>query len=147
VYLSCSTNAPKASCAITSGDALDTYTVDFSKTLTPTATVTITTTANAAQAGLIGPSRMGVFGLAIAAIVMIFLLPQTARLPLARVGGCLVLAAVMVPSCGGGSNGGGGGGGGGGTTPGNYTITVSAYSVSNTGAAADATTNIALTVN
>jgi hypothetical protein len=59
----------------------------------------------------------------------------------------ILLALLLVPSCGGGSGGGGGGGGGGGTTPGSYTITVSAYTLSNPGGAADATTSIPLTVN
>jgi len=62
VYLSCSTNAPKASCAITSNDALDVYTVDFSKSLNPTAKVSITTTANTAQASFLGSARSGASG-------------------------------------------------------------------------------------
>jgi hypothetical protein len=42
----------------------------------------------------------------------------------------------ILPSCGGGSSSsGGGGGGGGGTTPGLYTVTVNAYTVSSTDAA------------
>jgi beta-glucanase (GH16 family) len=89
MYLSCSTTAPNASCAITSSDTLDTYTVDFSKSLTPAATVAITTASNSAQAS-----------------------PP----------------------------------GGGGTTPGNYSITVNAYTVNNTGTGPDATANIALKV-
>lgn len=147
VYLSCSTNAPKASCAITSSDALDIYTVDFSKSLTPTATVTITTTANAAQASLFGRSWTRAIGLVILTFLLVSMRPQTVRLRLGTGLGCVLLAILIIPSCGGGSSGGGGGGGGGGTTPGNYTIIVSAYTVSNTGGVADATTSIPLTVN
>jgi len=147
VYLSCSTNAPKASCAITSGDSLDIYTVNFSQSLTPTATVAITTTANAAYAGAFGQPWAGAMGPVIVAVLLISLGTPTARWRLGMGVSCLLLAVVMMPSCGGGSGGGGGGGGGGGTTPGNYTITVSAYTVSNTGGTADATTNIALTAN
>jgi hypothetical protein len=58
---------------------------------------------------------------------------------------------VSMPGCGGGSgsgNGGGGGGGSNGTPPGNYAITVNAYTVSSTDAASpSATANINLTVN
>lgn len=147
VYLSCSTNAPNASCAITSSDTLDIYTVDFSKNLTPTATVTITTAANAAQAGFFGGSRAtAVLGLVILAIILVSLSIQNTGLRFGPGLSGLLLGILLVPSCGGGS-GGGGGGGGGGTTPGNYAITVSAYTVSNTGGAADATTTIQLTVN
>ena len=146
VYLSCSTTAPRASCTITSSDSLDIYTVDFSKSLTPTATVAITTTANTEQAGLFGGSLLRAIGLLL--LVFLLLLPrtQTTRLWMGTGLGCLLLATVMILSCG-GSSGGGSGGGSGGTTPGNYTITVSAYTVSNTGGAADATTSIALKVN
>jgi beta-glucanase (GH16 family) len=146
VYLSCSTNAPKASCAITSVDALDIYTVDFSKSLTPAATVTITTAANTARAALFPGSPSGAIGSVILTLLLLSLRTRAARLRLGSGLGCMLLAVAMFPNCG-GSGGGGGGGGGGGTTPGSYTITVSAYTVSNTGGAADATTNIALTVN
>jgi beta-glucanase (GH16 family) len=148
VYLSCSTNAPKATCAITSNDALDLYTVDFSKSLTPTATVAIATTANAAQAASFGRSRAGLLGVAILAAIVFSFCPRPRRARVGSTFGFLLLAVILTPSCGGGSGGGGSGGvGSGGTTPGAYTITVNAYTVSNTGGAADATTNIALTVN
>ena len=149
VYLSCTTNAPKATCAITSSDALNIYTVDFSRSLTATATVAITTTANAALAHFLsgGPA-----GIASGVIVMLLIVSACTKRVRVRLGATLsatFLAILLVPSCGGGSSsgsGGGGGGGGGGTTPGNYSITVSAYTVSNTGGAADATVNIPLTV-
>ena len=55
VYLSCSTNAPKASCSIASTDSLNPYTVDFSNSAAGSATVSVTTTAN--PAGLIGVQK------------------------------------------------------------------------------------------
>jgi beta-glucanase (GH16 family) len=145
VYLSCSTNAPKASCAITSNDALDIYTVDFSKSLTPTATVAVTTTANTAQASLLGSTRSGAV---VCVILLAFLLSfrlRPGRRGFSAVLGCILLLSLIAPSCG--SNGSGTGTTGGGTTPGNYTITVNAYTVSNTGSAPDATVNIPLIVN
>jgi beta-glucanase (GH16 family) len=147
VYLSCSTTAQKASCAITSTDALNNYTVDFGKSLTPTATVSIATTANAAQAGLSAGGGGRAIGLMILASLLASLCRKNVRSRIGTGAGCIILAAVMVPSCGGGSRGGSGGGSGGGTTPGNYTITVSAFTVSNTSGVADATASIPLTVN
>jgi hypothetical protein len=61
-----------------------------------------------------------------------------------------MLALVMHPGCGGasgGSSSNNGGGTGSGTAPGNYTVTVNAYTVSNTSGTPDATATIALTVN
>lgn len=147
VYLTCSTDAPKATCAITSNDALDIYTVDFSKSLTPTATVAITTAANTAQASFLSgvPPALG---LVIMILILISLRTRTVRRGLQAGLGCILLATLIAPSCGGGSNGNSGGGtSGGGTTPGNYTIKVNAYTVSNTGATPDATVSIPLTVN
>ncbi|HWF91248.1 MAG TPA: glycoside hydrolase family 16 protein [Terriglobales bacterium] len=46
VYLNCSTNAPKSSCAIATADPLNKYTVNFSVSRTAMATVALTTTNN-----------------------------------------------------------------------------------------------------
>jgi len=51
VAFSCSTNAPKASCLVTSTDAVNKYTVDFSNSSSGSATVTVTTTANTRRGG------------------------------------------------------------------------------------------------
>lgn len=147
VYLSCSTNAPKASCAITSNDVLDVYTVDFGTSLTPTATVAITTTSNTSQASFLGSSRFGAIGIAALVVIMLSLRIRTFRRALQTGLGSILLASLIAPSCGGSGGNSGGGNNGGGTTPGNYTITVKAYTVSNTGAAPDASVNIPLTVN
>jgi len=51
VAFSCSTTAPKASCVVTSNDAINNHTVDFSNSGSAAATVTVTTTANTQQHG------------------------------------------------------------------------------------------------
>jgi beta-glucanase (GH16 family) len=51
VAFSCSTNAPKASCVVTSSDPVNHYTVDLTNSASATATVTVTTTANTQQHG------------------------------------------------------------------------------------------------
>ena len=145
---SCTTTAPKASCLVTTGDSVNQYTADFSNSSTATATVTVTTTANTAAASIASFSWMGIAG----AIVLVFALVPVRRhgkqLRLAMLG-VLVLAIAAWPACGGGSGGGGGGGGGSnGTTPGSYTVSVNAYTVSSSDAAnPSATTNFSLTVN
>jgi beta-glucanase (GH16 family) len=143
VYLSCATNAAKASCAITSDDTLNIHTVDFSKSLTPTATVSIATAANVKQASLFGGSWL--MGLGFAATTLSLFLKNKHRgwRRLGSAVGCALLALLLVVSCGSSSANIVGGG----TPPGNYAVTVHAYTISNTGGAADATTNIALTVN
>jgi len=89
VAFSCSTNAPKASCVVTSNDPVNNHTVDFSNSSTATATVTVTTTANTRR-----------------------------------------------------------GGKGNGTPPGNYTVTVNAYTVSSSDATMPSgSTTVNLTVN
>jgi hypothetical protein len=91
VYLSCTTTAPKATCSINSGDVLNTYTVDFSKTGRGSATVNLTTISNAPG------------------------------VPKGRSGK--------------------------GTSPGNYAVTVSSYTVSNTSGTPDSVLSIPLTVH
>jgi len=51
VTFSCTTNAPKASCGVTSSDSINNHTVDFSNSSSATATVTVTTTANTGHGG------------------------------------------------------------------------------------------------
>ena len=56
VYLSCSTNAPKSSCALSTIDPLNTHVVNSSPAgATETVTVTITTTANALPPPFLSP--------------------------------------------------------------------------------------------
>ena len=51
VAFSCTTNAPKASCLVTSADAVNKYTVNFANSASQTATVTVTTTSNTQRGG------------------------------------------------------------------------------------------------
>lgn len=150
VYLSCSTNAPKANCTINSSDALDQYTVDFSSISSATASVSVSTTANTsdrAAFGLVGGSAWpmtGVLPLALA------LLSLSARRKYALRSFGIAVALALLVACGGSNNtqtSGGSGGTPNGTPPGNYSITVNAYTVSNTTGTADAVLNIPLTVN
>jgi beta-glucanase (GH16 family) len=144
VYLSCSTNAPQASCSITSNDPLNIYTVDFSKTLAPTAKVTIATAQNLKQASLLPRSLLArTLTLVFAAALLFAFRNRGGKQPIRVTLGNILFFALIVTSCGGANNTTTGGG----TTPGNYTITVNAYTVSNTSGAPDATTSIALTVN
>jgi beta-glucanase (GH16 family) len=157
VYLSCTTTAPKATCSINSGDPLNQYTVDFSKSASGTATVNVTTAAN--TAGMLTPTpgsdKRGFFASMIAACGLVFvsfvLVPSNWIRSLRRGlgGGGLMLALLMHPGCGGGSgsSSGGGGGANNGTPPGSYAVTVNAYTVSNTSGSPDSTASVALTVN
>ena len=149
VYLSCSTNAPKATCSLSSGDPLNQYTADFSSNASATATVSVTTTANTAVvSGIRGFSPGPWSALAGTFLLAVTLLPLTRpRRTLTSAG--LLLLVLLLPACGGGTNSGGGGGGGGsnGTPPGSYTVTVNTYTVSNQTGAPDSTGSISLTVN
>jgi len=148
VTFSCSTNAPKSSCVVSSTDAVNIHTVDFTNTGAASVTVTVTTTANTAMASAAPLNWIGLAGAGLLAIVLIPVRKNTTRARL-----CVllvaVLAIVIMPACGGSysstsspppaPNG---------TTPGNYTVTVNAYTVSSTDAATpSASTTINLTVN
>lgn len=151
VTFSCTTTAPKASCVVTSNDAVNNHTVDFTTSATATVTVTATTTTNSSSASR---SSFRLTGLASALALFLFIpIAQRRReiwFALGIVGIFLILG---MPGCGGGSSGGGNGGGGGGggtggTTAGQYTMTINAYTVSSTDAASpDATTTVNLQVN
>jgi beta-glucanase (GH16 family) len=156
VYLSCTTTAPKATCAINTADPLDAYTVDFSNSATGTATVNLTTTANTAV--LIKPNsrfdRRALLActfplLGFVFVSVVFVPTKWSRSIRRGMGGTgLMLALLMHPGCGGSS----GRAGSGpvpdnGTTPGNYSVTVNAYTVSNTTGNPDSTASIVLTVN
>lgn len=153
VYLSCTTTAPKAVCSIASTDSLNPYTVDFSSSATGTATVSVMTTANTAE--VLGVPKTGAKAAsAIAGMVVVFgviVIPlgsKTAKSSRSTgTGLVLVLVIALFSSCGGTSGGNGGGGGGGGTTPGNYAVTVNAYTVSNTSGSPDSTASISFKVN
>jgi beta-glucanase (GH16 family) len=145
VTFTCSTNAPKANCAVTSTDAVNNHTVDFSSTGAATVSVAATTT-YFASAGIAGWNWLTVFG----GLVLALLVSRSARGRSAIGVACLIVTIALLPSCGGsyGGSGGGGGGGGNGTPAGNYTITVNAFTISSTDATTpSATTHVGLTVN
>lgn len=163
VYLNCSTNAPKASCAISTTDPLSKYTVNFSGSTTASATVTLTTTANPQNSGAVvkpgrnssgSPlSRLASF-LFLGICGVVFTKRPSRRWRHSVISIC-ALVMILTVGCGGGSATGGGNGGGGGntasgTTPGTYQITVNAYTESNisttTPPAPDATVQIPVTV-
>ncbi|HYM74485.1 MAG TPA: glycoside hydrolase family 16 protein [Candidatus Dormibacteraeota bacterium] len=146
-YLSCSSNAPKTTCAVNSSEALNQYTVDFSGATTAMAGVSLTTTANTAAAASLLPGGMGtIVGVLLAGFVILPLARLRPR-PALAVASLLLVSALLV-SCGGSGYGGGGGGGGSnGTPPGNYTISVNAYTISNTTGNPDAVLSVPLTVN
>lgn len=161
VYLSCSTSAPKASCAVATNDPVSPFVVNSSPSgAAETVTVTVATTANSlVPPSLFDPRRFFRLPVVIIAAVLLILLATLALRRRRRVpslvfatAGLLILAGLTIASCGGGSsmapppppppNG---------TTPGSYTITVYAFTESNvsdgTNGNADASVPITLTVN
>jgi hypothetical protein len=147
VYLSCTTTAPSATCAVNSGDPLDQYTVDFSNSVSGTATVNVTTAAN--PAGLIKPTgfdrrplRGGLSTLSLGGFVFALLISMPAKwnrsLRRTLEGTGLTLILLLATGCGGGSSGSGG------MASGNYTVTVNAYTVSNTSGNPDSTVTLNL---
>ncbi|HEY4054837.1 MAG TPA: glycoside hydrolase family 16 protein [Terriglobales bacterium] len=148
VAFSCSTTAPKSSCVVTSSDAINNHTVDFAHAASSSVTGTVTTTANTSRTAR---SSFRWTGLASALALFLFIpIAKRQRREMWFGLGLFGLAFIVsMPGCGGGSgSGNGGGGGSNGTTPGNYTVTVNAYTVSSTDAASpSASANINLTVN
>lgn len=144
VYLSCTTNAPKASCAIQSLDPLSQNTVDFTVAASAKAMVSVTTTANtSARTSL----PLGFGGLGVGVLAGTFLRRKGRRNAPFFAAGLLVWLC-WIPSCGGSGTSASGGNGGSpnGTPPGNYTVSLNAYTVSNSGGTPDASVNIPLTV-
>jgi beta-glucanase (GH16 family) len=148
MYFSCTTTAPKATCSVSSSDALNPYTIDFSNTSSASLTVIVATTANTAASLPAHPVRW-IVALSSFFVGIALLMPTDVRRKpgLATLGLMILLAAML--GCGGGSSSAGGGGTGGnnGTAPGNYSVTVNAYTVSNASGNPDSTTSISLTVN
>jgi beta-glucanase (GH16 family) len=153
VYLTCSTNAPKSTCAISTTDSLNPLTVDFSSSSTATAKVVVATTANALlppnafRLSPIDAARIAIFALmALLFALMAIKLGRKMLRPAPAVGIGLLVVAFILLGCGGG-NSTAPPPPGNGTTPGSYTITVEAYTVSGDGTNPDATVTIPLTVN
>jgi hypothetical protein len=138
---SCATTAPKASCLVTTGDAVNHNTADFSSTSSATATVTVMTTGNTAAAGIAAVSWMSIAG---GIVLVIVLLPAGCHAKQIRfvLVGALVVAISAWPASGRGSGSAAAEGGSNGTAAGNYTVTVNAYSVSSADVASPSATTI-----
>jgi beta-glucanase (GH16 family) len=155
VYFSCSTDAPKASCAVSTTDPVNPYVVSASAA--ESVKVTVTTTANSVLPPFFFVPGLR-FWLPIASAGFLLLIALTLagrmrsrawRYALPVVAG-LIFGGAVIAGCGGGSStmtpppGNG-------TTPGSYTVTVYAFTESNSsnGANANADANVAipLTVN
>jgi beta-glucanase (GH16 family) len=154
-YFACSTDAPNASCAISTTDPLNTYVVNSSAA--ESVTVTVTTTANSVlPPAIFSPKFRPWLPMAIAGFLALTLAVFARRMRSrawrysCTLVAVLVLGGVMIAGCGGGngtmitppSNG---------TSPGSYTVTVYAFIESNTSngsnSNADASVSIPLTVN
>lgn len=146
VYLACSTNAPKASCSIQSSDPLNQYTVDFTTAASVTATVSVTTTANTTARTTL---PLDLAGLGIALFAIAFASRKPRRMP-PLFAASLLIWLCWSPGCGGSNSASGmtgtSGGNSNGTPPGNYSVTVNAYTVSGNGNTPDASVSIPLTV-
>lgn len=156
VYFSCSTNAPRSTCAISTNDKLNTFVVN-SANAGETVTVTVTTTANAISFPLLSDPRARLrLPVPILAVLLLGLAAflhwragQARSLTFALPGFALVL--VVVAGCGGGGYSSPPPPPSGGTAPGSYAVTVYAFTESNTSdgtnAHADSSVQIPLTVN
>jgi beta-glucanase (GH16 family) len=158
VYFSCSTNAPKASCAITTTDSLNKYVVsaDTAESVTVAAMTTANATASNSNPPLFNAKRRNWLPLAMFGfLASLVLAPVARRRSRGRLYSCTLLAGLILTvsawSCGGGSgnttvtppnNG---------TPPGSYTVTVYAFTESNSSDGsnghADASVSIPLMVN
>ena len=150
VAFSCSITAPKASCVVTSSDSVNNHTVDFTSSGTASPTVTVTTSANVQAGGALPMSWIGMTAAGLLGFVLIPLPKNSVRVRFGIILAIAVLAIGIMPACGGGSSSSGGPPPppSGGTTPGSYTVTVNAYTVSSSDAATpSATATFNLTVN
>jgi beta-glucanase (GH16 family) len=155
VYFSCSTNAPKSSCAIKTTDPLNTYVV--SSSAAESVTVAVATTANSNAAKSIPPPfftpKMSIWLPTLMSGFLVWMVVASVggRRSRTWLYGCALVAGLICTgaSCGGGTSGGQIVNNG--TPPGNYTVTVYAFTESNVGngsnSTADANVPITLTVN
>jgi beta-glucanase (GH16 family) len=155
-YLACSTNAPKATCAISTTDPLNPNVVKDSAG--ESVTVTLTTTANAMLPPFFLRPELrrwlpvATAGLLLLAIVALFtrLRIRTWRYAVPLVAG-LIITSALIAGCGGGTSNVIPPPNNNGTPPGSYTVTVYAFTESNTSdgtnANADASTSIPVTIN
>jgi beta-glucanase (GH16 family) len=162
VYFSCSTSAPKASCAISTSDSLNHYVANSNASPAETVTVTVATTANTTASNSIPPlfvnptPRIWLPLAMVGFLASVIVAPGARRRSRSRLYAC-VLVAVLILSVAAWSCGGGGSTStqppppNNGTPPGSYSVTVYAFTESNTSnganSNADANVVIPLTVN
>ena len=164
VYFSCTTNAPKSTCSINTNDPVNHFVTNAGASTPETLTLTVVTTTNAGALRFFA-SPQKFCGILVGGASILLLLAALRDWRTSHVRrellcgiafGCLLGACLTLLGCGGGNGGGGGGQGGGsssaiGTTPGDYTVTVFAFTESNMsdGATsnADASVEIPLTVD
>jgi hypothetical protein len=157
VYFTCSTNAPKSSCAVTTTNTLNTFVVNSSAA--ESVTVSVTTTANSIVPPIFFNPKLRIWlPMAIAALLISVVLAVARRMQSRALGyACalalgLILTGAVIAGCGGGAssvttspppNTG--------TTAGAYIVTVYAFTESNAtdgaNAHADASASIPLTVD
>ena len=165
VYFSCSTSAPKSSCVIATTDPLNTYVINSNAPAPENLTVTVRTTANVGAAGLIPlnyffhPGSRIWLPIAITGFLASFILAHSRRRQRqAWLYDCILIAGLFLMGAGTPSCGGGGGSStpvsptsNNGTAPGSYSVTVYAFTDSNTSngsnSSADASVAIPLMVN
>jgi hypothetical protein len=161
VYFSCATTAPKASCSIKTDDPLNQFVVNSDTDSPENVAVTVMTTSNALRGPNFLNRRIWRPFLLLSLFVMI--IAVIVYVQHRRIGGSLryiiasglVLAATVIISCGSGRSSSRGGVGGGtsniGTTPGDYTVTIYAFTEANSSGGrnsnADASVALPLTVN
>ena len=149
VTFTCTTNAPQASCVVTSNDSLNNHTVDFTSSATASPTVTVTTTYFAASAGITGRNWLGIAAGMLLALAVGGAMRNGHGIRIGVGLASIVLAIAMLPACGGGygstTNGPPSRSG---TPSGSYKVTVNAFTVSSTDASVpSASTSFNLTVN
>jgi hypothetical protein len=155
VYLSCTTTAPKSACSIATGNPLNSNVIDFTSSTTASTTVIVATTTNSVMPRFFFGPRLRSRPLIASMAFFLLFLALALRVQSGvwrRLYGsaALIFLGVVIAGCGGhsvtsalpGNNG---------TAPGSYTVTVYAFTESNTGdgtnASADANVMIPLTVN
>jgi beta-glucanase (GH16 family) len=156
VYFTCTTNAPKSSCTVTTTDTLNSFVVNSSAA--ESVTVSVTTTANSISPPLFFDPKLRIWlPMAIAALLVLVVLTLARRMQSRALRyACtlalgLILTGTVVAGCGGGASSVTTRPPNTGTTAGAYTVAVYAFTESNAtdgaNAHADASASIPLTVN
>jgi len=160
VFFSCSTNAPKSSCSVSTSDPISPFVANSSPSgAAETVTVTVTTTANSIFPPFFvnplvrfwAPIVIAQLMVSVVAFLLALRTQRRAWRHVCGMAAILILVSGALTSCGGNSPPPPPPPGNNGTPPGSYTVTVSTLTESNTSDAsnanADAYVHIRLTVN